>query len=86
MLALKMAREMEARLHQAFGATEEDPMATTLQEVLEALRRLCFYKNEIQGVPLLNLPRPDERQTAILKALSVSYPVHTNRRVGSREK
>ena len=48
MLALKVVREMRRALVAAFGTTEDDKMAVTLEDALLALARLC----------LLDLPYP----------------------------
>ena len=75
MLALKISREMERRLHAAFGTTDTHPHGITLPDALAALSRLCLQHYEIDGGhTVTRLPRPDERQKEILQALGVSLP------------
>jgi len=75
LLALKISREMERRLHAAFGTTEANPRATTLPDALEALSRLCLRHYEIDAkTTVTRLPRPDARQKEILNALGVNLP------------
>lgn len=74
-LALKIGREMEHRLHAAFGTTDANPQAITLPDALAALSRLCLQHYEIdEKTTVTRLPRPDARQREILKALDVSLP------------
>lgn len=75
MLALKTSREMEHRLHAAFGTTDANPQAITLPDALAALSRLCLQHYEIdEKTTVTRLPRPDARQREILGALGVSLP------------
>jgi len=75
MLALKISREMERRLQAAFGTTDDDPHATTLEDAMAALSRLCLQNYEIdENTIVTRFPRPDARQQEILKALRVSLP------------
>jgi len=75
LLALKISREMERRLHAALGTTEANPQATTLPDALEALSRLCLQHYEIdEKTTVTRLPRPDARQKEILNALGVNLP------------
>lgn len=77
MLALKVAREGERRLKEGFGTTEHSTQALTLKDALSALSRLCFQRHEMAGQEFLQVPRPDQRQTAILTALGVKPPATT---------
>jgi hypothetical protein len=74
MLALKVAREGARGLKAAFGTTEHRAQALTLKDALSALSRLCFQRHEIGTQEWLQVPRPDQRQTAIFTALGVRPP------------
>ena len=75
LLALKLSREMERRLQAKFGATDTDPHAITLPDALAALSRLCLLNYRIdEKTAVTRLPRPDQRQQEILRALEVTLP------------
>ena len=74
MLALKVVREMRRALVAAFGTTDDDKMAVTVEDALVALARLCLLTYHVQDTAVTRLPTPDERQEAILKALGTSLP------------
>jgi len=75
MLALKISREMERRLQAIFGTTDDDPHATTLEDAMAALSRLCLQDYVIdETTTVTRFPRPDARQQEILNALGVSLP------------
>jgi transposase len=75
MLALKISREMERRLHAAFGTTDQDRYAITLEDAMAALSRLCLQNYQIDGNTIVTrFPCADARQKEILKALGVSLP------------
>jgi len=75
MLALKLGREIERRLQAAFGTTDADPHALTVNDALAALSRLCLLEYQIDDkTKLTRLPNPDARQEEILAALGVSLP------------
>lgn len=75
MLALKISREMERRLRVAFGTTDSNPHAITLQDALASLSRLCLLHYPVDSdTTVTRLPNPDFRQKEILKALSVMLP------------
>ncbi len=74
MLALKLGRELEAGLQRAFGTTDAGENALTITDALRCLSSLCFQRHEIAGQTFLNLPRPDQKQEAIFKALDVLPP------------
>jgi transposase len=80
MLALKVVREMRRALVAAFGTTDDDKMAVTVEEALLALARLCLLTYHVQGTAVTRLPTPDERQKAILDALGTSLPPHRSLR------
>ncbi len=77
MLALKVVREGERGLKDAFGTTEQSAEALTLDDALSALSRLCFQRQEIGGQEVLHLPRPDARQAAIFAAWGITPPTTT---------
>ena len=74
MLALKVVRELRRALVAAFGTTDDDKMAVTVEEALLALARLCLLTYHVQGMAVTRLPTPDERQKAILAALGTPLP------------
>ncbi len=75
MLALKITRQFEAGLRQAFGSTDEDPTALTPADALTALGRLTYlYSTDRAGQRHVYLPRPDEQQAAIFAALGLLFP------------
>ena len=76
MLALKITRQLEAGLRQAFGTTDEDAAAITSDDALVALGRLTYlYSTDRNGDRHIYLPRPDEHQNKILKALGLTFPL-----------
>jgi len=74
MLAVKVVREMRRALVAAFGTTDDDKMAVTVEDALVALARLCLLTYHVQDTAVTRLPTPDERQEAILKALGTPLP------------
>ena len=80
MLALKLCREFEACLKRTFGTTADADNAVTLQDALGSFSRLCFQRQAIGGQEFLKLPRPDERQQALFKALDISPPASAARK------
>ncbi|MDA2931470.1 IS1634 family transposase, partial [Acidobacteria bacterium AH-259-O06] len=77
MLALKISREIQKRLAAAFGTTETDRYAVTLEDAFSALNRLCLLHYPVPGqanlyIPVL--PGADEHQGRILEALNVHFP------------
>ena len=74
MLALKVVREMRRALVAAFGTTDDDKMAVTVEDALVALARLCLLTYHVQDTAVPRLPTPDERQEAILNALGTPLP------------
>ena len=74
MLAVKVVREMRRALVAAFGTTDDDKMAVTVEDALVALARLCLLTYHVQDTAVTRLPTPDERQAAILKALGTPLP------------
>ena len=80
MLALKVVREMRRALVVAFGTTDDDQMAVTVDEALVALARLCLLTYPVQGTAVVRLPTPDRRQAAILNALGTPLPTERSLR------
>ena len=74
MLALKIAREMRTKLAAAFGTTDDDPQAITLDDALVSLSRWCFQRDRIGTVEFLRLPGLDDRGLGILNALGIRPP------------
>jgi transposase len=72
MLSLKVLRLMEQRLHAAFGTTNDNDQAETVDSALMALSRLCLQHYQIGEQEIVGLPRPDTRQQQILSALQVT--------------
>ena len=72
MLSLKIVRHIEQRLHAAFGTTDTNDGAETVDSALGALSRLCLQHYQLGDQPVVGLPRPDERQQGILSALKVT--------------
>jgi hypothetical protein len=79
MLALKITRQWEASLRQAFGTTDQDAAAITPDDALVALGRLTYlYTTDRNGQRHVHLPRPDDQQAKILGALGLSFPLKPN--------
>jgi len=74
MLALKVVREMRRALTAAFGTTDDDKMAVTVDDALAALSRLCLLLYQVRGTVISRLPSPDARQAAMLNALGTPLP------------
>src|SRR5881397_719776 len=74
MLALKVVRAMRRALVAAFGTTDDDKMAVTVEDALAALSRLCLLIYQVRGTAISRLPFPDARQKAILDALGTPLP------------
>jgi transposase len=77
MLALKLSREIQRRLAAAFGTTDEDPYAVTLEDALGELGQLCLLNYPLKEDLTLPLPpSPNASQSRILEALQVPFPRH----------
>jgi hypothetical protein len=74
MLALKVVRAMRRALMAAFGTTDDDKLAVTVDDALAALSRLCLLIYPVEGPAIPRLPSPDARQAAILNALGPPLP------------
>jgi len=74
MLALKVVREMRRALVAAFGTTDDDKLAVTVDDALATLSRLCLLHYQVRGAVITRLPSPDVRQAAILDALGTPLP------------
>jgi hypothetical protein len=76
MLALKITRQFEADLREAFGTVGEDEDAITPDDALVALGRLTYlYTTDRNGQRHAHLPRPDPHQGKILNAIGLSFPL-----------
>lgn len=82
MLSLKIARLINHRLKDAFGTTDDNPHAETLDSALAALSRLCLHHYTIADQELVALPRPDSRQENLIAALkfNIKAPLNTSAR------
>ncbi len=69
MLALQVVREMRRALVAAFGTTDDEKRAVTVEDALLAFARLCLLTSHVQGTAVTRLPTPDTRQQAMLDAL-----------------
>jgi transposase len=74
MLALKIIREAEEMLREAFPPTKQNLCPLTLEDSLRTLSRLCFLRYQIKDTELLRLPQLDDRQLAVFKALKFRPP------------
>ncbi len=74
MLALKIIREAEEMLREAFPPTKQHLCPLTLEDSLRTLSRLCFLRYQIKDTELLRLPQIDDRQLAVFKALKIRPP------------
>ena len=75
MLALKLSRQIERRLHAQFGTTDRDPHAITLPDALTALSSLCLLHYPIdEKTTVTKLPQPTANQKQILRALGLTLP------------
>jgi len=74
MLALKITRLFEDRIHHAFGTTDEDVNAITHEDALQSLARLTYLIYDVKGTRYARLIQPDAQQCAILEALGVHFP------------
>lgn len=74
MLALKITRAFEDKLHKAFGTTDDDPKAITIDDALLALSRITYQHHQVNGQSSAHLPRPDAQQSSIFSALGLRFP------------
>ena len=56
MLALKVTRLFEDRLHQAFGTTDDHPHALIFDDALLALSRITYLYYEAKATDLCDCP------------------------------
>lgn len=84
MLALKITRHFEACLRAVFATTDDDPHAITPDDALVALGRLTYLYQTHHGKRIVHLPRPDEHQANILRALGITFP--TKPKISKRTK
>jgi transposase len=74
MLALKITRLFEDKLHKAFRTTEDDPNALTLDDALLALSRIIYLQYEANNQRFVRLTRLDALQSSLFKALGLTFP------------
>mgnify|MGYP001577192477 FL=1 len=74
MLALKITRPFEDKLHHAFGTTDTHPNAMTFDDALLALSRITYLYYDSHGQRFARLPQLDELQHSIFKALGINFP------------
>ena len=74
MLALKITRLFEDKLHKAFRTTDDDPNTLTLDDALLALSRIIYRQYETHDQRFVRLTRLDELQTSLFKALGLTFP------------
>lgn len=74
MLALKITRLFETRLHRAFGTTDDHPHALTLDDALSALSRVTYLYYQVNDQSVARLPRLDALQSSIFQALDIKFP------------
>jgi len=77
MLALKITRRFQSLLHQAFGTTDDDPLAMTPDDALQALSRLTYLIYDVKGSRYARLIQPDDGQRTLLDALGLRFPRQT---------
>lgn len=77
MLALKITRLFGDKLQRAFGTTDNNPNAVTIEEALAALSRLTYLYYQVNDQRFARLPRLDDRQASILAALGIPFPRYT---------
>lgn len=74
MLALKITRLFEDKLHKAFRTTNDDPNALTLDDALLALSRIIYLQYEVNDQRFVRLTRLEALQTSLFKALGLTFP------------
>ena len=74
MLALKITRLFEDKLHKAFRTTDDGPNALTLDDALLALSRIIYLQYEVNNQRFVRLTRLDALQTSLFKALGLTFP------------
>ena len=81
MLALKITRCFEEKLHTIFGTTDTDPSTMTLDDALQSLSRLTYLIYDVNGASYARLNQPDSNQRALLDALGHHFPKPTAKAV-----
>lgn len=74
MLALKITRQFEDKLHHTFGTTDTHPNALTFDDALLALSRITYLYHHSHGQRVARLPMLDDLQISIFKALGIAFP------------
>lgn len=77
MLALKITRLFEKKLHRVFGTTDNNPKALTVEEALLALSRITYLYYQVNDQTFARLPHLDDLQASIFSALGLSFPRNT---------
>jgi transposase len=77
MLALKVTRLLEDKLHRVFGTTADNPKGLTVEEALVALSRITYLYYQVNDQSFARLPRLDALQTSLFSALGLSFPRNT---------
>ena len=77
MLALKITRRFQSLLQQAFGTTDDAPLAMTPDDALQALSRLTYLIYDVKGSRYARLIQPDDEQRTLLDALGLRFPRQT---------
>jgi hypothetical protein len=81
MLALKITRSFEEKLHTIFGTTDTDPSAMTLDDALQSLSRLTYLIDDVNEASYARLIQPDANQRTLLDALGIHFPKPTAKAV-----
>ena len=74
MVAVTVGRQRRRALVAAFGTTDDDRMAVTVDDALAACSRLCWRSDQGRGPTLSGLPAPQARQAALLNAFGTPGP------------
>jgi hypothetical protein len=74
LLAVQVGRAMRRARVAAFGTTEDDTMAVTVEAALLAFARLCLLTSHVQGTAVTRVPTPEARHKAMLDALGTPLP------------
>jgi transposase len=76
MLALKIVREAENLLQEAFPPNKQGHCPLSLKDALDSLGRLCLNRYKTKEFEFLRLPQLDQSQIQICNALEVCLPSH----------
>jgi hypothetical protein len=74
----RMSREVHVRIRERVGVrfprATRHPHALTFDDALLALSRITYLYYEANGHRFVRLPRLDDLQTSIFKALGLTFP------------